>query len=645
VTRREAVPALLLLAYGVWFASRALGAQLLVFDDHPGQLFRAWHVVARGAAPWAWEPGWWTGYPELQFYPPGLAYAGALLHRLSLGTLPLAAAYQTLLWLAYLAPGVTTFVLLARITRSGWAALPAAFVVLTFAGGAPGIASGVEGGVHIGMVGARLAWALLPLLLLVLLRWIEEAGRLPWLLAPLVAAIVLTHPAALPAAVVLTLLAAHAAAPRGARLSRAFGGLALAAGLTAFWTLPLVLRLEHTRALAWGELSLAGLARAFATQPLLPVLVAAAVLAVFARRDPSAPGTRSKTVVARFLPAMIGVTLTDRVVLEPMGIRWLPADRVADGAWLALLLAAGLGWARVCRRVGRDGALSLGALALVVLLSLPGGTLVLVPQPAEWPKLEATVRGLRLEHLWDLLRRAPDGRILFFRSSVPLVHETAWWRPHTHILALTPMTTGRAIVNGTFTHPSPVAALVYRGDAGPGALTSLAETRDGVSLFGRSLATLDADAFNARAERLAVSAVVVLEDDLPGVRALEDNPVFPQRLASPPFVVFQRSTPVELPRELDPCRWTFQAPGEGWIGARLAYYPLWTASAGGAPLAVRRGRDGGLEVRAPRRGATIELAYRPGLPEKLGLVVSGGAILVCAALARRRRAIPVPPCA
>ena len=36
----------------------------------------------RGPAPWTWNPDWWTGYPELQFYPPGFAYAGAVLHAL-----------------------------------------------------------------------------------------------------------------------------------------------------------------------------------------------------------------------------------------------------------------------------------------------------------------------------------------------------------------------------------------------------------------------------------------------------------------------------------------------------------------------------------------------------------------------------------
>src|SRR5205814_10503782 len=93
---------------------------------------------------------------------PAFAYAGAALHRLSLGAISVPAAYQALLWLTCLAPGLTVFVALARLLGSGWLALPGAFVALTLSLW-PGLASGVEGGVHVGMAPARLGWALLPL--------------------------------------------------------------------------------------------------------------------------------------------------------------------------------------------------------------------------------------------------------------------------------------------------------------------------------------------------------------------------------------------------------------------------------------------------------------------------------------------------
>src|SRR5712664_1498599 len=281
------LPLVLLLGFGVVFAAASLGGSMLGFDDHPGQLHRVWHVMTYGPAPWAWDRGWWAGYPELQFYPPGFAYLGALLAWPTTGVLDVRTVYQALLWLAYLLPGVTTFVALVRLTGGGWLALPGAFVALTLSAG---LASGVEGGVHIGMVGARLAWALLPLLLWLLARWSErqddDARALSPVVPPLLAAVTLLHPAQLPAAVVLVALAACARAPRRERARDALRALALAAALTAFWTLPLLVRLADTRALAWGALSLSDAARP------LPIVLAALAVAGLVDRAPARVGER-----------------------------------------------------------------------------------------------------------------------------------------------------------------------------------------------------------------------------------------------------------------------------------------------------------------------------------------------------------------
>jgi hypothetical protein len=65
------------------------------------------------------------------------------------------------------------------------------------------------------------------------------------------------------------------------------------------------------------------------------------------------------------------------------------------------------------------------------------------------------------------------------------------------VTALAPVFSGRAIVNGTFTHPSPIAALAYRGDAGPEPITRLVEQLDGVSLFVSALDALDKENINS----------------------------------------------------------------------------------------------------------------------------------------------------
>ena len=632
MARDSLFPLALLALYGLAFGIAAFGFSPPAFDDHPGQLYRLWHVIARGPAPWAWNPDWWGGYPELQFYPPGFAYLGALIQRASVNSIPVAGAYQTIVWIAYLAPGLTTFLALTRVLRSGWLALPGAFVALTLSGG---LSSGVEGGVHIGMLGARLAWALIPLLLLVLVPWIEEGGRPSRVAALIVAAIVLTHPAMLPAAVTLIVVGAAARPPWRARLAAGLLGLAFAAALTAFWTVPLLCRLENTRALAWGEAPTIG---------VFGAALALLALVGLARAHGAGPSAR---VVALFPWAMVLVVLVDRFALEPLGLRWLPANRVVDGAWIAFIMAAGLGWSRALlpRRelvTGLAGVLA----ALALFWPSQPRTLTLWPRAADWPSLPSIERGLRLSDLWAALREAPSGRVLFVRSAVPLVYggqeSREWYRPHTHVTALAPVFSGRAIVNGTFTHPSPIAALTYRGDAGPGPITRLVEQLDGVSLFGRALDTLDPETFNRYADRLGISAVVAIDEDAARLRALDENAAFARRASPAPFLIYVRRQAVELPRAAGAGRWTIGsvADQDAWVTTRTAYYPLWRARVQGAAVETRRGSFGDLEVRlgAGAGARTIELDYGPGVPEISGIVVTAVGVIGLVAFRRRGRA-------
>ena len=630
------LPLVLLLGFGMAFAAASLGGSMLGFDDHPGQLYRLWHVMNYGPAPWAWDRGWWAGYPELQFYPPGFAYLGALLAWPTTGVLDVRTVYQMLLWLAYLLPGVTTYIALARLTGLRWLAVAGAFVALTLSAG---LASGVDGGVRTGMVGARLAWALLPLLLWLLARWAEGERPLSLVVPPLLAAVTLLHPAQLPAAVLLVGLAAGARAPWRRRAFETLRALALAAALTAFWTLPLLLRLAETRALAWGTLSLGEV-----TRPL-PIVLAGLAVAGLLDRAPAGAGER---LALWWLPATVVVTALDRLVAERLGIRWLPADRIVDGAWIALVVAGSVGAARLARRLDampitqrlglapRGPMFGLGAAALFALLSLNGGTLMLRPGAAVWPSLPSIEHGLRLPDFWSLLGRLPEGRMLFVRSGVPLVYGGNWWRPHTHVTALTPAAGGRDIVHGTFTHPSPIAALVYRGDAGPGPITQLAEQLDGRTLFGEPLEALDPARFSAQADRLGIVAVVALEDEVIRLGWLAESTAFRRQLSLAPFVVFAREGAIALPTARNGA-WRITLAGEagGWTSARMAYYPLWRAEGDGAALPTRRGLDGLLEVRLTRAPQTVTLRYGPDVPEIAGVVLSAVALGTWAVVAWR----------
>jgi len=636
---RAWLPPALLTAYAVAFGGRALGGGLLVFDDHPGQLYRLVHAITLGLAPWRLDPGWWAGYAELQYYPPGFAWLGALLHRVALGALAPASVYQVLLWLAWLLPGAATYALLRRLLGDPWLALPGAFVALTLSAGCR---SGVEEGLRWGLVAARLGWGVLPLLAWSLLRWAEGAARPPLASAALVAAVTLLHPAHAPAAAAMVLLAALHAEPRRRRLLEGGLVLALGFGLAGGWLVPLVAHLGMALPLAWQDLSLAALGWRIVSQP---VLIALALLGFTGWRLGSpglAPGGRWLLALA---PTMAGLVALDALVAAPLGMAWLPADRLMDGLHLALVLVGAAGFAAVASRVTRPVIPALLALAICLPLSWgpeePG--LSLWPAPRQWPKEQEVVRGLRMDALWDAIRSAPPGRVLFVRSGVPLDWRPEWWRPHTHITALTPLRAGRSILGGTFTHPSPVAGLLYTGSAATRPLTLLAEQRDGQTLFGRPLEQLDPETFNRLARRLGISMVVALEEDARRSKFLTGNHEFEKRSRVGSFNLFIAGEPRSELIATGPQRWRVDVPPAhpaGWLSAPIAYSPLWVARTGAARLGVRPDDLGLLEVELPPGTVSVELEHRAGVAEWVGIGLSllSLALLARAAIPRRRYA-------
>jgi hypothetical protein len=282
-------------------------------------------------------------------------------------------------------------------------------------------------------------------------------------------------------------------------------------------------------------------------------------------------------------------------------------------------------------------------LALAVCVPLAWGPyepgLSLWPWAGQWPKEHEVVRGLRLDALWTALEAAPPGRILFVRSAVSLDWRPEWWRAHTHITALTPLRTGRAIIGGTFTHPSPVAGLLYTGSAANRPLTLLAEQRDGQTLFGRPLAALDAETFDERTGRLGISTVVAQAEDVGVAAFLDGNGALRRAERVGPFTVFFFRAPRDEPTPIGPQRWRIAAPpaAGGWSPLAIAYSPLWVARAGGARIPARRDALGLLEVSPSAGTVVVELEHRPGVAEWAGAVVSALSV-VGLGLAGLRRA-------
>jgi hypothetical protein len=311
---------------------------------------------------------------------------------------------------------------------------------------------------------------------------------------------------------------------------------------------------------------------------------------------------------------------------------------------LALILAASVGLAAMARLAPALPAWLLAAVAIGALVLSPGGNepaLSIWPSPPSWPTYDEVVLGARLDDLWRAVRQAPPGRILFLRSAVPLEYRPVWWRAHSHVTALTPVKTGREIVGGTFTHPSPVAGFVYSGSP-VAPITLLAEQRDGRTLFGVPLEALPPGEFARLAAALRISAVVALDEDAPRLGFLAGASGFGESRRIGPFLLHASLTPRPLPEAAGPERLRVAAPPgpAAWWDAGIAYSPLWRARAAGGPLRVRAGVAGLLEIERPPEGVgPVELTYAPGMAEWVGVSLTLGAAvaLLAAAVPRRRR--------
>jgi hypothetical protein len=244
-----------------------------------------------------------------------------------------------------------------------------------------------------------------------------------------------------------------------------------------------------------------------------------------------------------------------------------------------------------------------------------------------------------MDALWDAIGKAPPGRVLFLRSGVPLDWRPEWWRPHTHITALTPIRTGRGILGGTFTHPSPVAGLLYTGSAANRPLTRLAEQLDGESLFGQSLDALDAATFNRLIAPLGVSSVIALEQDARRAAFLSENPSVVHRYRIGSFIVFFLAASRSGPAPIGLQRWRVAVASEaigGWAPLSIAYSPLWIAHAGAMAVPVRRSDLGLVEVALPPGATEVEMEHSPGAAERAGAGLSVLSLALLASMGLRR---------
>ena len=607
---------------------------LFVYGDHPGQFMRLWYPVRISHRLLGWNPLWYAGYPELLFYPPGFVLLGWGLDWLTVGRLPVFALYQLLLFLAYLLPGVTVYALASRVSRTRWAGLVSGGMALIF----PELWGGVSA-VFVGLVAERLAFGLVPLVLLA--GWKALHGRHPtrwWLLTSLaLAATALMHPFHAVAPVLFLGLVALAY-PRRWHLLRSLAlASILALGLIAFWLLPLLVHRSYA----------APMLRANLDQTLDWLLVpnaqkylAASVLVVLAlwmQRN------RSFTVfvIAAVLTvvSLVVFMLFDHLVLiERLNFYLLDPVRFSAEVYLVLVLLAGCGLAYLAlwlsqRRWRIIGSLA-GALVLSLALAWLGRPFLDLVGEHRVPSrfLGEARQSFPLDEAWSVLR-SEQGRMLFTSYYLDLGDLP------TALKSATPYFTGRPIIGGTFSHWAPVARVLWQGSLDVDLLPGQVELTDDISLADRSWAEwTDADFYDL-CRRLNVTTVVTTWADVNARTFLDPASHFQSFYSDDLFVLYRVLDPSPALVEAEGADVTVldQAPtaldlrvAEATAGAsmrvKIADYPLWQVQAEQQTLAHYADDMGLMSLSLLPGTYDVTLRYLPGPAERAGAWISLGAV-------------------
>jgi hypothetical protein len=618
------------LTHGLW------GTGPLPGDDTMAHLVRA-EFGARWLAPRGrldgWQPNLGLGYEQYLFLGPGLSWAVAGVHWLSLGLVSVAGAFKVVVIGSFLAVPLAVAFLARSFGLGRRAAGLAAVLALCVSNPFGGV--GIPGTFDIGLVAHQFGAVPTVLALGGLLR-VAVDPRPRWIVftAAALAATLVSH---IPSAIVLagllvivlpTLLVTDrpAAAAAAGRLAAT---VALAGGLAGFWLLPLLAHRDlHGGPTGWANPPLAKrLADILGGQLLfkssiLSWLLLAGWLFCVARFQ-----ARRRWALALLVCPFAYLWVADAL------LRWKPGNLVSlqlgnrglgyVGLVVVLPLAALLG--HLGRRLGWLGDLAAvaGAVVLVVLATGPDRHLAHLDTPSP-----------QVRQLAALAReQVPPGARLAVQRSYGIEQDNTGVSMPSGWLA---WASGRNVANMFSAESSPLAG-------GP-AFAADRITKQPPAAAADELA------------RLGVTHVAVVDDQ--AGQALFDSPRFRVLWHSAPLALLEvqgrpdqpapgsllataapararllRADPENLLITVETAAPTAATVATGWS-------PKWHATVNGRTAPLGRSPDGLLALALPAGPSTITLGFRPDRWDDLGAAVTLLTLAALAALARQRWAQP-----
>jgi hypothetical protein len=614
-----------------WLTRGLWGAGPLPGDDTMAHLVRAefgvrW-LAPRGRVD-GWQPNFGLGYEQYLFLGPGLSWAVAVVHWLSLGLVSVAGAFKAVVIGSF----VTLPLAVAFLARSfglgrraaGLAAVLALCVSNPFGG------VGIPGTFDIGLAAHQFGAVPTVLALGGMLR-VAVDPRPRWIVftAATLAATLVSHiPSAIVLAVLLvivlpTLLATDR--PTAAAATRLAATVALAGALAAFWLLPVLAhRNLHGGPTGWANPPLAkrladilGGQLLFKSSLLVWFLLAGWLFCV-ARFQ-----ARRRWALALLVCPFAYLWTADAF------LRWNPGNLLSlqlgnrglgyVGLVAVLPLAALL--SHLGRRLGRLGDLAAVACAVILVILATGPDRHLA-------RLDAPSPQVRQLAVLARERVPPGGRLAVQRSFGIEQRNTGVSMPSGWLA----WASGRNVANMFSAESSPLAG-------GP-AFAADRITKQPPAVAADELA------------RLGVTHVAVVDDQ--AARALFASPRFRVLWHSAPLALLEvqarpnQPAPGSLLATVSPARaeLILAKPEDLVIRVQTAvptsatvatgWSPKWHATVNGQAASLRRSPDGLLALDLPAGPSTIALRFRPDRWDHLGVAVTALTLAALAVLARQR---------
>jgi hypothetical protein len=627
-----------------YYAGFLLRDDLYLYGDHPGQFYRMWQLITLS---WSeegrlisWAPYWHAGRAELQFYPPGSAFLGWLIWLSSFNQLSMIEVYQALIFITYLLPGVSFYLMMAWGLGDRLAGLIAAWLVLTF----PFPLGGVQA-VIIGILGYQLAYGLTPFLILAG-EWGMRAGRqaVPlFIMGLLIAAIILLHPFQVIYPLgVLVLVALLNGQGRFRQLRWLALAVIVGLGLTAFWWLPLITQLQNFVPVVEG--TLLDILNHLRNMWLAEVgwLLAIALLGSFFQ-----PARRRSLALAMLGggAVLLGFILLNSVVIvEWFNIFVLDSVRMLPGFTFAMLIGWAIGVSKLAwlapRLLHRWGWSIAGLPVLVVVPWLFYNQVSEAHNFDKWitkyqPAPDKTPFFLReaeakynLPAIWKVMAATP-GRVLF-TSAYALLYDVP-----TSLKAMTPVLTDREVVGGVFTLRSPVASYLWTGERKPPVLRGKVEQTDNLSFAGVAWEAMTDEVLLNIVRHFNITLIATIATDVKAQAFLDASsrfkPVWSNELFTFYTIVGYKPAWVEIEgatgtvsryeRLAIDVKVANARPGATML-VKVAHFPRWQADINGQPVPLSMDPHGLMELTLPPGSYTVRLRYGPAWPEKVGGMVS-----------------------